>query len=389
MAVLALEKDLLAMHFLQHLYHSMVSNYMWHASPIQKTQHSRSESQYQRLVSDAAVNGEVFVPEGSLCEQSIQQMFLTICDKHYVPFTGTLRCGNLQCPIYVFPAPQNYSREHEFEYVNKTVSKDLEICGFIDIKDIANPPYISRHLVLPLPVSSTPAKSEALGTEVKMEAESSDEREGDKSAAFTVLLHGSLKVEQMVALVQLGQDWYGMMYSFADSKKKSNLMLSVFRPGSDCLPWLGNLNKLGPSAELSVPPYGEDSQSGQSPFPVAPADKRSYAQNCVVWTKNSGLQADIQKILRSARRLPDKQQPFYKELNRLRSAALSLGFYELLEATAKLLERECTMLPATAHPDAALQMTHAANSLRHSELALDASRLILPLQTNFASTGDS
>ena len=76
-----------------------------------------------------------------------------------------------------------------------------------------------------------------------------------------------------------------------------------------------------------------------------------------------------------------------QELNRLRSAALSLGFYELLEATAKLLERECTMLPSTAHPDAALQMTHAANSLRHSELARDASRLILPLQTNFAATG--
>ena len=47
---------------------------------------------------------------------------------------------------------------------------------------------------------------------------------------------------------------------------------------------------MGPAAEFSVPPYGEDAQSGQSPFPVAPADRRSYAQNCVVWTKNSGLQ---------------------------------------------------------------------------------------------------
>jgi len=73
-----------------------------------------------------------------------------------------------------------------------------------------------------------------------------------------------------------------------------------------------------------------------------------------------------------------------QELNRLRSAALALGFYELLEATAKLLDRECTMLPATAHPDAALQLTHAANFLRHSELACDASKLILPMQTNFA-----
>ena len=71
---------------------------------------SRSEPLYRRLVSEAAVSGEVFVPEGSLCEQSVQQMFLTICDKHYVPFTGTLHCGNLQCPVYVFPALENYSR---------------------------------------------------------------------------------------------------------------------------------------------------------------------------------------------------------------------------------------------------------------------------------------
>jgi len=52
------------------------------------------------------------------------------------------------------------NREHEFEYVDKSVSKELEICGFIDIKDIANPPHLSRHLVLPLPVSTTPVKSE-------------------------------------------------------------------------------------------------------------------------------------------------------------------------------------------------------------------------------------
>ena len=39
---------------------------------------------------------------------------------------------------------------------------------------------------------------------MKSEADSSDERDGDKLAAFTVLLHGSLKVEQMVALVQIG-----------------------------------------------------------------------------------------------------------------------------------------------------------------------------------------
>ena len=71
---------------------------------------ARSEALYRRLVAEAAVNGEVFLVEGSLCEQSVQQMFLSICDRHYVPFTGALRCGNFRCPIQVFPALQNYCR---------------------------------------------------------------------------------------------------------------------------------------------------------------------------------------------------------------------------------------------------------------------------------------
>jgi len=52
-------------------------------------------------------------------------------------------------------------RENEFE--EKTVAKELEICGFFDIKDIANPPHVSRHLVLALPATSSPVKSEAHG----------------------------------------------------------------------------------------------------------------------------------------------------------------------------------------------------------------------------------
>ena len=34
-----------------------------------------------------------------------------------------------------------------------------------------------------------------------------------------------------MALCQVGETWYGILYSWADSKKKSNLMLSIFVPG--------------------------------------------------------------------------------------------------------------------------------------------------------------
>lgn len=43
-------------------------------------------------------------------------------------------------------------------------------------------------------------------------------------------------------------------------------------------------------------------------------DKRSYNQSQLVWIKEAGLQADIQKILRQARKMPEKIQSFYKVL---------------------------------------------------------------------------
>ena len=76
---------------------------------------------------------------------------------------------------------------------------------------------------------------------------------------------------------------------------------------------------------------------------------------------------------------------FFQELNRLRRSALCLGFHELLDAVSAMLDRECQMLPGTAHPDAALQLTHAANSLRGT-MAKDVTQNIMPLRTNF--TGD-
>lgn len=71
--------------------------------------------------------------------------------------------GRRDANLSVFVSVCCLNREHEFELVKKTVSRDLEICGFIDVKDIANPPHIYRHLVLPLPLTSSPVKTEGHG----------------------------------------------------------------------------------------------------------------------------------------------------------------------------------------------------------------------------------
>lgn len=97
-------------------------------------------------------------------------------------------------------------------------------------------------------------------------------------------------------------NWFGMLHSWSDNRKKSTLMLSVFEPNVT-ISWLGDFKSLGTSAELTPNPYQYDQKEDaeETPFPVAPTRRRSYhLQPNVVWIKNAGLQvfASIQQQLK-------------------------------------------------------------------------------------------
>uniref|UniRef100_A0A8C2I489 Integrator complex subunit 14 n=1 Tax=Cyprinus carpio TaxID=7962 RepID=A0A8C2I489_CYPCA len=360
----------------------------WGTSCPCQLQATDSMDNLEQLINLNGGEGQIYTMEGPLCLKSVQSMFGKLIDQAYSPFHAVLRCGNLTSDVQVFPRPEPVTIDEEVDPIPKTVQTDLEIVGFIEIGDISSPPVLSRHLVLPIAVSK---EGDEIGTGATddTEEETSTNQMAGKSPNFCVLLHGSLKVEGMVALVQLGPDWFGMLYSQADSKKKSNLMMSLFDPGSEPLPWLGRMSQLGPASDAAENPYGED--DSKSPFPIQPKHKRSYAQNVTVWIKASGLQTDVQKILRNAKKLPEKTQTFYKELNRLRKAALAFGFWELLKSVAELLERECTLLPDSAHPDAAFQLSHAAQQLKlassgDSKYAVFEQN-ITPMLTDFSGGG--
>lgn len=79
-------------------------------------------------------------------------------------------------------------------------------------------------------------------------------------------------------------------------------------------------------------------------------ENKSYSQSCVVWIKQTSLHSDIQKVLRLAKKLPDKATNFYKELTKFRKQALTIGFTSILEGIARILEREITLLPHNEHP---------------------------------------
>ncbi|KAM7354073.1 integrator complex subunit 14 [Cochliomyia hominivorax] len=358
------------------------------------------------------------------------EMIEKLCETNFKPFEVILKCGGyfrLECPVLLWPPPQPYqgpgSDNEKSPTTLLTLANKLEICGYLALTDIGSPSSLSRHLIIPKVEREKPNRrsSDKSGTTAKLSNEKSskldvnnvnyefekleqdirdfytkeakdveneattDENESKISQApavlsemqkesMCVLLHGALKVENLAALVLLNDNWYGFIYSYADTKKKSNLMLNILPPGNNVIPWLGDLQMLG---------FAEDLLPGETAaFPVK-ADKRSYSQSCVVWINRISLQSDIQKVLRHAKKMPEKTQHFYKELNRIRRAALSIGFIELLEAMATLFDKEAINLASVnANPECTIQLKHAAIELRKpSNRDLKISIVPVPVQT--------
>ncbi|EEC13758.1 conserved hypothetical protein, partial [Ixodes scapularis] len=255
---------------------------------------------YQRLV-DAHGGGRLCLPEGPPSIRSVTQAFESLAQSLYVPFRGVLRCGQLWSCVTLCPPPEPHRRPGDFHWSTAQAGPTIQVCGFLDLVDVANPPTLSRHLVLPVPSAATAGTAPAASPAEAEEEEGAND-EG-KQPSFCVLLHGSLKVEGMVALCQLGW-WSNRFFTFFSLHFYTFSTKWGLPTGLETVPWLGNFSRLGPLA------------AGEGPslpgFPVKPSDKHSYSQNSVVWIRQSDLQADIQKILRHARKLPEKTANFYK-----------------------------------------------------------------------------
>lgn len=372
---------------------------------------------YQQLLDGSKQKGQLFTPllekndteSPGLTKTAVESMFQAMSEKNYQPFQAVLKCGaysKLNSNIIIWPSPLPHVAKDIFGVeTTRFISRQIEICGYLSLSDIGSPTYISRHLILPksnagdektssgrsgnefekletdirtfyskidgVPMEEDTAGASSLSSQLSNTSSSDSNKE-----SVCVLLHGALKIENVAALTLLAENWFGFIYSYADSKKKSNLMLTVLPPGSDVVPWLGDLRYLGTM---------EDALPGENlSFPVKPTEKRSYSQNIVggCWIRQAGLQSDVQKVLRHAKKLPEKTQHFYKELNRIKRAALSLGFVELLDGLAIILEREIVLLPPNANPDCAIQLKHSANELRKM-VKQDFKTLIVALPTKY------
>lgn len=310
------------------------------------------------------------------------------------------------------------SRETFVSALNKSklfkLNEEINIIGFMPISEIATPAVISRHLILPIPdskfdeslkamqilsqdlsshnkstsltaiedqspipsvksrhptkklktIGETPTKNGRMAIENPIEIDIT------KQPSFSVLLHNGLKSENMVAICIIGRseetsdEWFGMIHSHTDSKKHSSLMLSLLIPGPTPVSWLPNFRTMG-SAELNsdLPPTIRDKISQNKKNAV-----KSYSSNSVIWLDPESVQTDVHKILRLAKRSPERSAHFYKELNRIRKAAISYGFFDVLHGLAAILERERNIVLTDQAKGSShefwIQMEHVIASLR-------------------------
>lgn len=85
------------------------------------------------------------------------------------------------------------------EIIHCKISKEITICGFVDLVDVASPPAVSRHLVLPV---HSAVKGDSSLVELKTDGDTEDDLlatpEEGKNPSFCVLLHGALKVLSLI-----------------------------------------------------------------------------------------------------------------------------------------------------------------------------------------------
>lgn len=121
------------------------------------------------------------------------------------------------------------------------ISSTLHICGFIGLTSIGSPMSLSRHLVLPNENESQPSVASMDADEPSNFIDDInafyDKHDGDdvdskaEMKSSLILLHGAMKFENVAAVVLLNEDWYGFLHAYTDSKRKSNVLLTILPPG--------------------------------------------------------------------------------------------------------------------------------------------------------------
>lgn len=156
----------------------------------------------------------IFPPNsnGTLTTNAVRQIFLELCLSNYQPVTSTLKCGHLKSEISFSPSPlmtQSLSDiatdpQHQFQnpYTIGEFPSEINICGFLDVGSLSAPSVYSKHFIIDADPDGNRANDlvKLILEDRPIEVEKRPEMD---KPSFRVLLHGSLKCEAKVAVVQL------------------------------------------------------------------------------------------------------------------------------------------------------------------------------------------
>ncbi|VDD77635.1 unnamed protein product [Mesocestoides corti] len=234
----------------------------------------------------------------------------------------------------------------------------VEVFGFLNVTDISHPPISSRHTLVELE-GHAELQTEGLLCTI-LAALSATTTVGmvnvylqprtKKPSVFKILDENPQHIKYPDGRVFLT---HGFISRF--SSKRDCLMLSLFPEDCKGLPWLGQFDFLAPVSDFAGPVLFNSAEY-ITPFPVREAENLSYKPSdnsdfqYVDWVHApNGPTNDIGKILRLSKRLPEKSDLFFKELTRLKAAALALGWPDLLVTLKELLMENLQYDPDNHH----------------------------------------
>ena len=115
---------------------------------------SSEVSSFEKLIEISGLPGQVLVPslsQGSqLTRNCVEKCVQTVIDTHFKPYIGKLTMGDeLNVQITLCPPPTKFKKVKEFDKIQAEIEDILDIKGFLTLADVASPPVVSRHLILP------------------------------------------------------------------------------------------------------------------------------------------------------------------------------------------------------------------------------------------------
>ena len=166
-------------------------------------------------LTDTSASDIIFPTGSQLTSHSVTDMFLQLAQTHFKPFHALLTCGHLQSKVALSPSPimtQSFhdiatTPQHRFKnpYTIGEYPTEITVCGFLDVNILSAPAVYSKHFVIDTEMDGVRLESLVKCLlEGKVQSKESDNVSDIEKPSFRVLLHGSLKCESKVAVVQLG-----------------------------------------------------------------------------------------------------------------------------------------------------------------------------------------